>query len=519
MDHSVTFARHFARLVWLLLHEPASTDEQKAALRALATVSKDGAVTLTERDHLLAANDAPVSAAFAGVPEVAAQMMAHWVRAIIVDAGASAADLLGVARILASAATGAKGGADTEARRVALGAKTVIFKLRPPPGALPDLELGEMVEEPAPPPSRVQARAVPEKSETARSDAGSAGGGGMFNQFGGAGRPSMPLPALLSQLDQATDAYAVTGVLDDLVAIAESAAREGKGALVGEILWRMTKRETAIQDVDAKRSFAMSLRRLAKPPLMRAVAAQLPHAGERVDELIAVLARAGDEGADAVVEQLASLTAQSDRRAYFDALVKLRAGIATLTHLLGDSRWYVVRNAADLLGEMQAREAEQPLTTLLRHEDDRVRRAATGALMRLGTPRAMQAIQEALRSDAAPMRMQAAAALAARKDVRTVPTLLRALDDEKDEEVQAAFLVALGKLGTPEAVQRLLAAVIPERGLFKKKSSEYRVAGVQGLAEAGTPEAMAGVRGLVLDKDERVREEASHVLRRAHSKL
>jgi HEAT repeat protein len=516
MDNSVTFARHFARLVWLLLHEPASSDEQKAALRALATVSKDGAVTLTERDHLLAANDAPVSAAFAGVPEVAAQMMAHWVRAIVVEAGASAADLLGVARILASTATGAPGGAATEARRVALGAKTVTFKLRPPPGALPDLELGEMVDEPAPPPpSRVQARAGLEKSEAPRSDAG--GGGGMFNQFGGGGLPSTPLPALLSQLDRAADAYAVAGVLDDLVAVAESAAREGKGAVVGEILSRMTKREASTQDADAKRSFAMSLRRLAKPPLMRVVAAELPHAGERVDELIAVLARAGDEGADAVVEQLASLTAQSDRRAYFDALMKLRAGISTLTHLLGDSRWFVVRNAADLLGEMQAREAEQPLTALLRHEDDRVRRAATGALMRLGTPRAMQAIQEALRSDAAPMRMQAAAALAARKDVRTVPTLLRALDEEKDEEVQAAFLVALGKLGTPEAVQRLLAAVVPERGLFRKKSSEYRVAGVQGLAEAGTPEAMAGVRGLVLDKDERVREEASLVLRRANN--
>jgi HEAT repeats/PBS lyase HEAT-like repeat len=342
----------------------------------------------------------------------------------------------------------------------------------------------------------------------------------MFNQFGGGALPSTPLPTLLSQLDQATDAYTVTGVLDDLVAIAESAARDGKPAMVGEILSRMTKREMTIQDVDAKRSFAMSLRRLAKPPLMRVVAAQLPHAGDRLDDLMAVLARAGDEGADAVVEQLASLTAQGDRRAYFDALLKLRAGISTLIHQLGDSRWFVVRNAADLLGEMQARDAEQPLTALFRHEDDRVRRAATGALMRLGTIRAMHAIQEALRSDAAPTRMQAAAALAVRKDVRTVPTLVRALDEEKDEDVQAAFLVALGKLGTPEAVQRLLSAVAPERGLFKKKSSAHRMAGVQGLAEVGTPEALAGVRGLVLDKDEAVREAASQVMRRAqHSTL
>ena len=57
MDYSVTFARHFARLVWLLLREPANVDEQKAALRALVTVSTDGAVTLTlSGSQQLAAN-------------------------------------------------------------------------------------------------------------------------------------------------------------------------------------------------------------------------------------------------------------------------------------------------------------------------------------------------------------------------------------------------------------------------------------------------------------------------------
>ena len=37
MDYSVTFARHFSRLVWLLLNESGSVAEQKAALRATVT--------------------------------------------------------------------------------------------------------------------------------------------------------------------------------------------------------------------------------------------------------------------------------------------------------------------------------------------------------------------------------------------------------------------------------------------------------------------------------------------------
>ena len=42
MDYSLTFARHFARLVWLLSHDPANIDEQKAALRALLTLAQRG---------------------------------------------------------------------------------------------------------------------------------------------------------------------------------------------------------------------------------------------------------------------------------------------------------------------------------------------------------------------------------------------------------------------------------------------------------------------------------------------
>src|SRR5258708_7462129 len=35
MDYSTTFARHFSRLVSLLIHDVGNTDEQKMALRAL----------------------------------------------------------------------------------------------------------------------------------------------------------------------------------------------------------------------------------------------------------------------------------------------------------------------------------------------------------------------------------------------------------------------------------------------------------------------------------------------------
>jgi HEAT repeat protein len=174
----------------------------------------------------------------------------------------------------------------------------------------------------------------------------------------------------------------------------------------------------------------------------------------------------------------------------------------------------VARNAATLLGEMHVAEAERPLGMLLNHDDERVRHAAIGSLMRLGTPKSMQTIQEAFRDKAPQIRMQAAAALAARTDVRTAALLLRALDAEQDDEVVAAFLIALGRLATDDAVERLIAMAEADRSLFRKRPVALRVAAAQGLAEAGTPDALATLKTLQTDKDEDVRATAAYALGR-----
>ena len=143
-----------------------------------------------------------------------------------------------------------------------------------------------------------------------------------------------------------------------------------------------------------------------------------------------------------------------------------------------------------------------------------MRRSATTALMRLGTPRATQAIQDALKDGAPQMRKEAAAVLAGRKDPRTAGTLIRALEAEKDEEVQVAFLLALGKVATPEAVQRLVETAEAEKGFFKKKPAALRIAAVQGLAEARTPAAMAALNALAADKDAEVKDAVTFALGR-----
>jgi HEAT repeats len=514
MDQSLIFARHFAHLVWLLLHEPANIDEQKVALRALTTVSKFGAVNISLFSDSLQANGEVVSSALTGVPDVGRQMKLHGLAMISADANASPAHLLGVARILVGMPVLDDGGAAVEAQRVALGVTTVRFAAKPrlsQPIAMPEMEFGDVFDDPL---GEALARATPRSVQSISAAAPAQNVGGMFAQFATPRTPTEPYNALLRKLEATTDATVVVDLLDDLVVLAESAAKERKSAVVSEIMSRVLRREPAMVDYDSKRAFAMWLRRLSKPEPLRCVATQLALHPARREEYVAILSRAGEDGADALIEQIGSVENQRDRHVFYGALVQLKVGVSSLVHMLSDTQWLVVRNAAEMLGELQVREAEKPLTELLKHDDERVRRAASGALMRLGTTRAMQTIQAALTGHAPEMRSEAAAALVTRKDGRSTATLLHALDTEKDDQVQAAFLLSLGKLATPEAVQRLIKGAEADRGLFKRKTTAYRVAAVLGLAEAGTMESADALRALQADKEVDVRDAAKQAIAR-----
>ena len=60
---------------------------------------------------------------------------------------------------------------------------------------------------------------------------------------------------------------------------------------------------------------------------------------------------------------------------------------------------------------------------------------------------------------------------------------MRALDEERDIDVLAAYLVALGGVGIPEAVQRLTRATEAEHGLFKKRPVALRIAALPAWSD------------------------------------
>jgi HEAT repeat protein len=316
---------------------------------------------------------------------------------------------------------------------------------------------------------------------------------------------------VFARLESTASVTVSSHLLDQLVGLVEREARAGKAGLVADLMARLVAGEAGRSDPELKRAYAAAVRRLSKPSTLRAVASVLPKRKQQVDAYLSVLSRTGDEGAEALIEQLTAAQSLTERRIFFDALVRLKAGATTLIHMLGDPRWYVARNAADLLGELGATDADAPLAELLHHNDDRVRRAAAHALGKLGTAHAVVALRKAIKDNSPHVRALAAAGLASRKGPRSAGTLVRALEAEPDLEVQIAILSALGRVANAEAVQRLVKAAEPG-GPFKRKPAGYRVAAVQGLGEARTPAAMAALQSLTGDKEREVREAAAKAL-------
>src|SRR5688500_17805671 len=108
--------------------------------------------------------------------------------------------------------------------------------------------------------------------------------------------------------------------------------------------------------------------------------------------------------------------------------------------------------------------------------------------------------------------MQAAAAISTKKDGRTAITLIRAIEDEQDPDVQLAMIAALGRVATVDAVGKLVKMAEPEGRLFRKEATNIRVAAVQALGEAKTPAALAALKELVDDKEREVRDMATRAL-------
>lgn len=210
-----------------------------------------------------------------------------------------------------------------------------------------------------------------------------------------------------------------------------------------------------------------------------------------------------------LMDHLAGESDSRVRKVLTEALLRQGAvAIPVLLEHLEDERWYVVRNAVAILGELRDQEAAAGLKPLLRHKDVRVRRETVRSLTKIGGQSAVGILLRTVEEGDQELRRQALLSLGAMKNPAAVPTLLRLVAEsdpmQNRTEVKKEALKALGEIGSSQAVPVLM-ELLGQRKLWRRTlHDELRAAAAQALGEIGDPVALAALETATDDRSSAV---------------
>src|SRR2546422_346676 len=392
-----TFAARFARCV-SLFRDPAAKDEQKAEFRALLGLLQDVAVTLRVSAGRLEVNGTPAGGGGSEQPGDAIPSP-HAPRA-------PAAESLGTDGIL-------RGESWKDIRSVPLKGVPLVTHDPPPPpratalrGEPPPPPAAEGSEElslsiaPEDEPSAPAAQPAPAPGAEPPAPAAQrapAVAGGSAPGAERARRPSGPSVALppevaapLAELDRNPGSAKVSEVLAELGRHAESALKRSRMEQVLRIIGAIVVAEQKVPEASAvRRQYAIALKRIYTKPVLDALTHLVMVPQHRADAVLA-LQRGGADAVELLVDRLVAAPTAGERRGVFDALRQMTEGTEQLVHMLEHREWFVVRNVAELIGELGMDEAVPALARRLEHDDELVRRAGAACLPQIrgrGPPR------------------------------------------------------------------------------------------------------------------------------------
>jgi HEAT repeat protein len=210
----------------------------------------------------------------------------------------------------------------------------------------------------------------------------------------------------------------------------------------------------------------------------------------------------------------AFLAAPVELRAPYRAAVRKAAdrALEPLQGKLADNDSQIVTAAAELVGLTGSPQAVSLLLPLLRHPSEYVREAALLGLVEAGGREISRPAMPALKDESVAVRAAAARAVAAGGDPASSTVLIRRVEQEPDEGVQAELLRAIGRLGATDALD-VLARYAEPGGMMHRRSPTVRAAAVDGLRHIARPEARGLLELYSKDKEPAVRKAAEAALK------
>jgi HEAT repeat protein len=475
-----------------LFRDSGAKEEQKAQFRVLAAMLKAEGVTISAEDGQLLVNGARVDGGM-----LLQRLEFHSVKEIAIPSDPPLVEMFELLRALAQQ----PGDEDIASRLRASGASRVSVRMQTfvfgtpiaPPSKAP-------VAAPTAKPSEVEDFPDILRDATAQSV-----------EFSPSAATTQTTADLIAQLKEKPDGPHVGELLAVLGRQLETAMRTQRTTQALLIVAGIVRAEQQVGDASRRRQYSIALKRMYSKTLLEAIAEVADHPTDREDALL-VLRRAGEDGVEVLLDLLVAAPTIEERRGIFMALTGMKEGTDQLVHMLGHHQWFVVRNVAELAGELALDEAVPALAKQLEHDDERVRKAVAMALAKIGSSSAAEPLRRALRDKSPEVRMQAALGVGGRKSNALAMPLVVAMEEEEDEAVQREQILALGRIASTAAVQALIKFAQPGGRLFGRKPAALRATAVEALRIAATPAAIGMLEGLTDDGDKQVRTAAQSAL-------
>ncbi len=479
-----TIVAVLARMLGLLDRVPNDRELLKAAFRDLYAALEPAGAAMSVDVKGMIVDGTPLPHGLPGGDEVEARFQLHGIGAVRVPAGVKPADLLAVVHLLAAAPAG-EATAESFVERLPVEAALAI-----------------QVDGP---------RQLPKSSDVRTLDTLGAPIGGVPAAPAAprvSGDAALTEPGVRVRRDQPDH-----DPLRDIEVKADLAYRREEWDELLALATELLRLEGTGVDESRRRRYSVTLRRVLPKSALQHIARAALSEGRRV-EATAVLKRMDADAVEALLELLTAAPTLAERRGYFTVLTKMETGTERIVHRLNHPDWFVVRNVAELCGELRLASAVRPLAERALHRDERVRRAVAGALGKIGSTEALEALRQLL-NDVEPMvRLQAAQGIGGEWARGLVMSIAVRLPEETHADVLREMHLALGRVGTTEAVQVLRGAAAPAKGLLARKSAAARLAAVEGLALASGAAAAGALQELLADADGEVRAAAERGLSR-----
>jgi HEAT repeat protein len=321
----------------------------------------------------------------------------------------------------------------------------------------------------------------------------------------------------LLRLEQDTQRWST--LLRPVVSLLEDLLLVGDFDAAGELLAALLRHREPDCSQERRQAAIIAVDVLVQGPMMRHIVTHLATIDDaQFEDVKAICLSIGD----VLIRPLAETPSAEERVRPRERLTAILLAFGSIgrrevERLKSSPNAAVRRTAIYLLREFGGSDALPELTELLNDNEQQVQREAVRAILRIGTARAYQVLEQALASGTVPSREAIMQSLTLVRDGRATPLFAYILDhvDHRGPlgSIYARAIEALGALKDPQGVPALKGALYRGEWWAPRRTAALRGAAAAALARIGSSEATAALEEAVAAGSRGIRSAARAHLR------